>query len=237
MAEEDSVNIESGISHTSPSNFSDVEFNYLTWSRAVSLALGGKGKLGFVNGSVEPLDISSSTYGAWLCKDQLVMSLLLNTMEKHVAKIFSYYNSSCELWKTLQDMYGNQNNYARVFQLKKDIPVPNKKGKIRESETHDAITRGDVWIRGHIRKSSEFLNKEVATKKIQEANKNLTDVGKNSIKNDALAKALGPKRRGRVRGLRFGATPSQVSVQTYNRERVIMLEKELEDLKILSIPY
>ncbi|KAM2676282.1 hypothetical protein EV1_002964 [Malus domestica] len=111
MAEEDSVNIEGEISHTSPSNFSNVEantnqrlcsillneFNYLLQSRAVSLALGGKGKLGFVNGSVEASYISSSTYGAWLCKDQLVMSLLLNTMEKHVAEIFSYYNSSCEL--------------------------------------------------------------------------------------------------------------------------------------------
>ncbi|XP_068332795.1 uncharacterized protein [Pyrus communis] len=143
MVEEDLVNIEGDISHTSPSNFSDVkvntnqlfcsvllnEFNYLPWSRAVSLALGGKGKLGFVNGSVEAPDISSSTYVAWLCKDQLVMSLLLNTMEKHVAKIFSYYNSSCELWKALQDMYGNQNNYARVFQLKKDIANAQQEGK------------------------------------------------------------------------------------------------------------
>ncbi|KAB2622492.1 hypothetical protein D8674_024674 [Pyrus ussuriensis x Pyrus communis] len=102
---------------------------------------------------------------------------------------------------------------------------------IRKSETPEAITRGDVWIRGHTRKSGEFLNEEVATKKIQEANKNVIDVDKNSVKNYALAKALGPKRRGRVRGLGFGATPSQVSVQTYNRERVIMLEKELEDLK------
>ncbi|KAM1412118.1 hypothetical protein ACFXTN_022840 [Malus domestica] len=135
MAKEDLVNIEGDISHTSPSNFSDVEVNtnqrlclvhlnevnYLPWSRAVSLALGGKGKLGFANGSVEAPYIFSSIYGAWLCKDQLVMSLLLNTMEKHVAEIFSYYNSSCELWKALQDMYENQNNYAHAFQLKKDI--------------------------------------------------------------------------------------------------------------------
>ena len=85
------------------------EFNYLPWSRAVSLALGGRGKLGFVNGSVEVPDNSSPTYGAWLCKDQLVMSLLLNTMEKHVAEIFSYSNSSQDLWKALKDMYGNQN--------------------------------------------------------------------------------------------------------------------------------
>ena len=30
------------------------EFNYLLWSRAVSLALGGRSKLGFINGSSEP---------------------------------------------------------------------------------------------------------------------------------------------------------------------------------------
>ncbi|XP_070668941.1 uncharacterized protein [Malus domestica] len=143
MAKVDSVNIEDDISHSSLPNFLDIEvntnqrlcsvllnkFNYLPWSRAVSLALGGKGKLGFVNGRVEALDSSSSTYGAWLCKDQLVMSLLLNTMEKHVAEIFSYYNSSCELWKALQDMYGNKKNYARVFQLKKDIASAQQEGK------------------------------------------------------------------------------------------------------------
>ncbi|KAM1331650.1 hypothetical protein ACFX2H_043793 [Malus domestica] len=50
-------------------------------------------------------------------------------MEKHVAEIFSYYNSSLDFWKALQDMYGNQNNYARVFQLKKDIVIAQQDGK------------------------------------------------------------------------------------------------------------
>ncbi|CAN6712091.1 unnamed protein product [Malus baccata var. baccata] len=58
------------------------------------------------------------------------MSLLLNTMEKHVAEIFSYYNSSCELWKAMLDMYGNQNNYACVFQLKNDIASAQQEGKV-----------------------------------------------------------------------------------------------------------
>ncbi|KAB2608121.1 hypothetical protein D8674_011289 [Pyrus ussuriensis x Pyrus communis] len=143
MTEESSVNHDKETRHNLSPNSSDVEvntnqrlcsvllneFNYLPWSRAVSLALGGKGKLGFVNGSVEAPDRSSSTYNAWLCKDQLVMSLLLNTMEKHVAEIFSYSNSAHDLWKALQDMYGNQNNYARVFQLKKDIASAQQEGK------------------------------------------------------------------------------------------------------------
>ena len=49
--------------------------------------------------------------------------------EKHVDGIISYYNSSCELWQALQDMYGNQNNYAQVFQLKKDIASAQQEGK------------------------------------------------------------------------------------------------------------
>ncbi|RXH71979.1 hypothetical protein DVH24_025480 [Malus domestica] len=38
------------------------EFNYLPWSRAVSLALGGRSKLGFINGSFEPLESTSPIY-------------------------------------------------------------------------------------------------------------------------------------------------------------------------------
>ena len=97
------------------------EFNYLPWSRAVSLALGGRSKLGYINGVIKAPAITSLTYESWLCKDQLVMSWLLNSMERRIAEIFSYSESSMHLWKQVKEMYGNQNNSARVFQLKKDI--------------------------------------------------------------------------------------------------------------------
>lgn len=105
------------------------EFNYLPWSRAVSLALGGRSKLGFINGSIEAPDASSSTYESWLSKDQLVMSWLLNSMERKLAEIFSYSESSSKLWETVKEMYSSQNNAARVFQLKKDISNLQQEGK------------------------------------------------------------------------------------------------------------
>ncbi|KAM2965054.1 hypothetical protein FF2_022783 [Malus domestica] len=78
MDEEGSVNCEDETHNSLSSNFIDVEvntnqhlcpvllneFNYLSWSRVVLLALGGKRKLGFVNGSVEAPDSSSPTYYA-----------------------------------------------------------------------------------------------------------------------------------------------------------------------------
>ncbi|KAM1264124.1 hypothetical protein ACFX2J_033963 [Malus domestica] len=77
------------------------EFNYLPWSRAVSLALGGRSKLGFINGSIEAFDASFTTYESWLSKDQLVMSWLINFMERKIAEIFSYSESPFQLWKSV----------------------------------------------------------------------------------------------------------------------------------------
>ena len=97
------------------------EFNYLPWSRAISLALGGRSKLGYVNGSIEPPEPSSTTFAAWHANDQLVMSWILNSMEPKLSELFSYSESSCNLWESIKEMYGSQNNAAHIFQLKKDL--------------------------------------------------------------------------------------------------------------------
>ncbi|KAL5808642.1 hypothetical protein ACOSQ3_029333 [Xanthoceras sorbifolium] len=50
----------------------------------------------------------------------------------------------------------------------------------------------------------------------------------NNINEDSLAKVLGAKKRGRVRSLGFGATPSRVQTQIQSGGRVKQLEAELE---------
>lgn len=104
-------------------------FNYITWSRAVMLALGGRSKLGFINGTIRAPEASDPKFEDWFCKDQLVMSWLLNSMEPQVAEIFSFSDSAHHLWESVQEMYGQQNNAARIFQLKKDIAGCYQDGK------------------------------------------------------------------------------------------------------------
>ncbi|KAM1242961.1 hypothetical protein ACFX2G_035266 [Malus domestica] len=99
------------------------------WAKAVSLAHGGRSKLGFINNSHPASEVTSLEYRGWFCKDQLVMSWLLNFMERKIAEIFSYFESSITLWTTVKEMYGNQNNYARIFQLNKDISNIQQEGK------------------------------------------------------------------------------------------------------------
>ena len=105
------------------------EFNYLPWSRAVTIALGGRSKLGFINGKEKAPVFDSPEYEIWLSKDQLVMSWILNSMERNIAEIFSYFESSLDLWEALRDMYGNQNNSARIFQIQQEVNALRQDGR------------------------------------------------------------------------------------------------------------
>nr|GEV19962.1 hypothetical protein [Tanacetum cinerariifolium] len=81
-------------------------FNYLLWSRAITIALGGRSRLGFISGKNANPGVTSPEYEAWLSKDQMVMSWILNSMERNIAEIFSYSESSKDLYEVVQDMYG-----------------------------------------------------------------------------------------------------------------------------------
>ncbi|KAM1117265.1 hypothetical protein ACFX19_007782 [Malus domestica] len=79
MVEESSINLEGDSFHAAPpSPHSDIninpnqrlssvllnEFNYLPWERAVSFAMGGRSKLGYVNGAIPMPETTSPEYDA-----------------------------------------------------------------------------------------------------------------------------------------------------------------------------
>ncbi|XP_073261647.1 uncharacterized protein [Populus alba] len=75
------------------------EFNYLSWSRAVTIALGGRSKIGYINGHITPPDSSSQA----------------------LLKYSATQNPLWHLWEAVKEMYGNQNNIARIFQINKNL--------------------------------------------------------------------------------------------------------------------
>ncbi|PRQ40210.1 putative transposase, Ptta/En/Spm, plant [Rosa chinensis] len=102
----------------------------------------------------------------------------------------------------------------------------------QQSETPDAISRSDVWLRAYEAKqkkgsTEEAVDSEIVkqVKKYKEEEETVS--GPSSIKNDAAAKVLGPDPRGRVRGYGFGALPSKVDAQLHVSNKVTMLENAL----------
>ena len=101
------------------------EFNFL-WSRVITIALGRRSKLGFINSFTSHPDVDDLEYEVWLSKYQLVMSWILNSNKRNLVENFSYSKSSLDLWNVIHNMYGSQNNSGRIFQ---------------------SITRSQVYIR------------------------------------------------------------------------------------------
>lgn len=56
------------------------------------------------------------------------------------------------------------------------------------------------------------------------------DLGKCTVKSDALTRVLGKERLGRVRGFGFAATPSKLALQAITHSNVSQPESRLNDL-------
>jgi Reverse transcriptase (RNA-dependent DNA polymerase)/Integrase core domain/gag-polypeptide of LTR copia-type/GAG-pre-integrase domain len=106
--------------------------NYLPWTRAVTVALAGRSKLGHINGKTpKPANWTE----AWEASDSLVMNWLFNSMQPEIYEIFSYSDTSKNLWDKLEEMYGRSNHAARVFELQQNL-AKCKKGSNQTVTEH-----------------------------------------------------------------------------------------------------
>ncbi|XP_073057276.1 uncharacterized protein [Primulina eburnea] len=92
--------------------------NYNTWMRAMSMALTAKNKLGFVNGSFSRPPNEDLQYGSWLRCNSMVISWILNSVNREIADSLLYFPTALEIWLDLRDRF-QQSNAPRIFKIKK----------------------------------------------------------------------------------------------------------------------
>ncbi|VVA22856.1 PREDICTED: UBN2_3 domain-containing [Prunus dulcis] len=61
--------------------------NYVAWSRAVTLSLGGKAKFGHINGKAKQPKSNDPKFDDWESTNRMVMSWLINSMEPEIRAI------------------------------------------------------------------------------------------------------------------------------------------------------
>lgn len=64
--------------------------------------------------------------------------------------------------------------------------------------------------------------------KVRECHHSKDNARSNNIRNDVIAKVFGPEKRGQVRGLGFGATPTQLEAQIRSTGKVKELQNQLQ---------
>ncbi|GAV74394.1 UBN2_3 domain-containing protein [Cephalotus follicularis] len=95
--------------------------NYLPWARAVTIALRGCSKLGYVNGEIAKPNANDSNFLDWETHDNNVMTWLFNSMDLSIYEIFTYSETARDLWTTLKEMYGHVDTSSRIFEIQQEL--------------------------------------------------------------------------------------------------------------------
>ncbi|XP_074352301.1 uncharacterized protein LOC141691461 [Apium graveolens] len=83
--------------------------------------LRGRGRLGYLTGSVVAPNISDPSYAKWEAENSLIMAWLINSMEVDIGKMYLFLSSAKEIWETVQEAYSDLENSAQVFELKSKL--------------------------------------------------------------------------------------------------------------------
>lgn len=93
---------------------------FASWKKSMSIALSAKNKLDFVTGKIhKPVD-DLVRLSHWQRCNDMVTSWILNVLSKDIADSVLYANSVIELWKDLDERFG-QSNGTMVYQLQTEI--------------------------------------------------------------------------------------------------------------------
>ena len=97
------------------------KINYIQWSRAVRMYLGGKLLLGYIDGTVIEPEANDPRHAEWKAYNTMVMSWMLNSIEPDVSERLYQLDTAKELWDTLHELYAYKNNMARINEIKQLI--------------------------------------------------------------------------------------------------------------------
>ena len=95
--------------------------NYISWSRAMQLAISVKNKIGFLDGSIPKPSLSDqSLYTAWIRNNNMVISWILNSVSKEISSSILYDESASAIWSDLKVRF-HQRNGPHIFNLRKEL--------------------------------------------------------------------------------------------------------------------
>ena len=91
--------------------------NFLRWSQFVRMYIRGRGKIGYLIRHTKEPAANDANYPAWDAKNSMVMTWLVNSMEKDISWNYMCYHTTNELWDNVNQMYSDLGNQSQVYKL------------------------------------------------------------------------------------------------------------------------
>ena len=94
--------------------------NFSVWSRAMRIAILGRNKLGFIDGSCKKEAYGENMKNLWERCNAIVLSWIMNCVSKELLSGIVYSTNVAEVWKELSERYDKVDG-SRIYQLHKEI--------------------------------------------------------------------------------------------------------------------
>ena len=123
--------------------------NYLTWAKSASRALSGREMREYITGVITKpkpanpnllTEFEKKAAKNWRTQNDKIITWLTNSMEPSISELFLLADTAFELWQAVKDMYGQENNYSRIYQLKQEIQQ-EKQGNRKHVEYLGALQK------------------------------------------------------------------------------------------------
>ncbi|GAV72395.1 UBN2_3 domain-containing protein, partial [Cephalotus follicularis] len=94
---------------------------FLQWSQLILLVIRGRGKIGYITGKVQQLDVNDPIYENWELNNSIVMAWLINSMERHINRTYLFLRTAKAICYAANKNYSNLENASQVFEIKNKL--------------------------------------------------------------------------------------------------------------------
>ena len=92
--------------------------NLMEWSQSVKLYVQGKGKFGYLSGSMTKPKIEDEGYEKWEAENSMIMSWLVNSMEPSLGRTYLFLPTANAIWSAVKETYSDLGNAGQLFEIK-----------------------------------------------------------------------------------------------------------------------
>ncbi|GFZ15954.1 hypothetical protein Acr_25g0003630 [Actinidia rufa] len=90
--------------------------NFAAWSRSVRLFLGGKGKSGWLLGTITKPNATDPKFVQWEIDNCTILGWLFNSMEPRIYHVFMYHDMVLLLWSSLTKILSTPTPMPSIFE-------------------------------------------------------------------------------------------------------------------------
>ncbi|XP_070664477.1 uncharacterized protein [Malus domestica] len=92
--------------------------NYHLWSKVLEMHIAGRGKKGFVIGSIKEPKEDSAEYEAWETENAIVKWWLINSMDPTIMGFFIHLRTAKKVWEEVARTYYDGSDISQIYKLK-----------------------------------------------------------------------------------------------------------------------